>query len=441
MTQREIMEYLEDLGKGGITPGLGRIRELLRRMGDPQEKLRYVHIAGTNGKGSTLSYLATILHKAGYKVGAYSSPAVFEYRERFRVGGRQISVKDLGRGVELVRQQAEAMVAEGLESPSVFEVETALAFWYFAEKNCDIAVVECGMGGMEDATNVIPAPEVCVLTRIGMDHMGFLGKTLGAIAGQKAGILKPGSRAVTVAQAPEAMEVIRRAAEAAGMVTSEQTEAAELPVLRIADPEKATAVKYGLKKQRFTYGGYKNLEISLAGTWQIENAALAVEAVEALRETGWKIPEKALREGLQQAQWKGRLTILSEKPLLVMDGAHNENAAKQLARSIEIYFTNKRIIYIMGILKDKDVSTIVKTTAPYADCIFTVKTPNNPRAMSSVELAEEVREVNPNVTSTDSVEEALEMARLMAGREDVILAFGSLSFLGKLNQVVEEEKK
>lgn len=429
MKYQEALEYIDSLKNYGIVPGLDSIRELCRRLGDPQEELAFVHIAGTNGKGSVLAYVSTILKCAGYKVGRYISPAIREYRERIQINGRMISRKALGELMEEIREACDSMTADGLLHPTPFEVETALGFLYFCREKCDLVVLETGMGGRLDATNVIRNTRVAVLASISMDHMQYLGKTLSAIAGEKAGILKPGCRAVTMEQEPEAMEVIR-----------ERAEQLQLP-LTVAAVSQAKRVRYGLEKQRFDYDGMKDLEIRLAGRCQISNAVLAVEVCRALIVCGYEIPEKALRLGLQETRWPGRFTVLARKPLFVIDGAHNEDAAKKLAESIEFYFTNKRIIYIMGVLKDKEYDKIIELTAHYADQILTVAAPGNPRAMSSYELAREAAKVHPRVTAVDSLEEAVEISYLLAGKEDVILAFGSLSYLGRLMEILEEREK
>lgn len=425
MNYKETMEYLASIQSYGIVPGLESIRELCRRLGNPQDSLQFVHIAGTNGKGSTLAYISVILKNAGYRVGRYISPVIFEYRERIQVNLRPITKAALCEGVKLVRQCCDAMVAEGFPHPTPFEVETALAFWYFREQKCDIVVLETGMGGLNDATNLITTTLVAVLASISMDHMKFLGNSLEEIAAQKAGIIKTGCRVVSMKQSPSAMEVIRKTAEKKGCL------------LQIADGETAAHIRYGVEKQRFDYKGMKGLEIRLAGKFQIDNAVLAIETVNALQELGFQITEKVLRKGLADTVWKGRFTVLSRKPYFIADGAHNEDAARKLANSIEFYFTNKRIIYIMGILKDKEYEKIIGLTHRYADQIITVTPPDNPRAMHAYALAQEIVKVHPQVTAVDSLEEAVEMSYLLAGKDDVIIAFGSLSYLGRLIKIVE----
>ncbi len=429
MTEREAMEYMDSCAGLGIIPGLASERELCRRLGNPQNSLRFVHIAGTNGKGSVSAYVATVLKNAGYRVGRYISPTIFKYRERIQVNDRCISVKALCEGVELIREKCGEMVEEGLAHPTPFEIETALGFWYFQRKRCDIVVLETGMGGLNDATNVIENTEVAVLTSISMDHMKFLGDTPEKIAEQKAGILKRGCIAVSAAQTDGVMEVVR-----------ERARRLRCPLVTMRRQE-LSRVRYGLEKQQFDYAGYRQLEITLAGSVQPENAALAVDVLLALKEKGFRITEEKLRQGLKETVWQGRFTVIHKKPYFVVDGAHNEDAAKRLADSIEFYFTNKRIIYIMGVLKDKEYEKIIARTHSYADQIITVSTPGNPRALPAYELAREVAKVHQNVTAADSLEEAVEMSMLLAGKDDVILAFGSLSYLGRLMEIVEAKDR
>ena len=428
MNYREALEYVDSLKKYGVVPGLDTIRELCRRLGNPQDKLAFVHIAGTNGKGSTLSFVSTVLQCAGYRVGRYISPTIFQYCERIQVNQRPISQACLGRLFDQVKAACEDMASEGFSHPTAFEAETALAFCYFLEKKCDIVVLEAGMGGEQDSTNLITNTKVAVLSSISMDHMQFLGDTLEQIARQKAGIIKPGCRVVTLRQDPAAEAVIAGKAKQCGCS------------VLTADPAEAAHIRYGWKRQSFDIDSYRKLTISLAGRYQIENAVLAVRVIEALSDAGFPVTETALRKGLLTARWPGRFQVISEKPLFVIDGAHNEDAARKLADSIEFYFTNKRIVYIMGMLRDKEYERVIAITHKYADPIITVATPDNPRALSAYELATAVSRVHGNVTAAASLEEAVEMAYLLAGKEDVILAFGSLSFLGRLTEAVKERK-
>ena len=428
MNATEALEYVEGCKKYGVVPGLDSIRRLLERLGDPQKELKIVHIAGTNGKGSVLAMLSGALFRAGFRTGAYSSPELAEHRDMFRINGKMIPKTEFAKSMEQVSRAAEELAAEGYPHPTYFEVDTALAFLWFREKKCDIAVVETGMGGLEDATNVIPAPLVCVLASISMDHMGVLGDTLEEIAAQKAGIIKPGSRVVSLLQKPEAMRVIEEACEKQGC-----------PLI-VADPRKASGIRRSLKGQRFSYKGLKDLFLSLAGTWQIDNAVLALEALQALSEEGFLVPEPKLRQALGEVRWPGRFQVIAGSPLLVVDGAHNEAGAQRLMESIRFYFTNRRIVYIIGILKDKEAEKIIRLTCSIPEAVITTSDSANPRSTPPVELAELVRPYCANVTAADSPREALELAELLAGRDGIIVAFGSLSFQGKLMEGVEERQ-
>lgn len=429
MKYEQALEYLEKAKSLGVVLGLESITELCRRLGNPQEELKFVHIAGTNGKGSIMAYVSTVLMKAGYKTGRYDvSPRMRDYREMIQVNGRMITKKAVGELTEVVKAASDSMVEEGLPHPTVVEMETAMGFLYFKEMGCQIVVLETGLGGLLDATNVVKNTLVAAFASISMDHMDFLGKTLSAIAEQKAGIIKPGCSVVTGIQEPEVMEVLRKYAK------NNDCD------LIAADDRNATKVRYGITKQQFDYGGLKNIEITLAGKCQISNCVTAIEVLKALEAKGFPISEKALRSGLKETKWDGRFTVLKKQPLIIADGAHNEDAAKKLADSLRFYFTNKRIVYIMGVLRDKEYDKVIAETYSLADQIITLTPPGNPRALSAYDLAVAVREYHPNVTAVDSVEEAVEIAELLAGKDDVIVAFGSLSFLGRLMDILEKKK-
>lgn len=425
MNYKQAMEYMDETAKYGSVPGLTNIINLCKKLGNPQNDLKFVHIAGTNGKGSTLAYISTVLKEAGYRVGRYVSPTIFEYRERIQVNERMISKDALCRHLENIQAAIAELEAEGQPHPTPFEIETALGFLYFKEKKCDIVVLETGLGGTLDATNLITTTIVSVIASVSMDHMAFLGDTLAEIAENKAGILKNGIPVVTMEQKPEAMQVIERKAK-------------ELHCeLTVALETEASKIRYGVEKQKFDYKEYKGLEIGLAGKCQIANAVLAVEVLRVLAKNGFPIKEQALRDGLKKTVWRGRFSVIAKKPLFIVDGAHNEDAAIKLADSIRFYFTNKKIIYIMGILKDKEYEKIIANTAPYAEQIITVTTPKNPRALPAYELAKAVKDYHPNVTAVDSLQEAVEMSYLLADKDSVIIAFGSLSYLGELIEIVE----
>lgn len=428
MNYREVMDYVESLKVYGSVPGLLNIENLCRKLGNPQDTLTFVHIAGTNGKGSVLSFVSTVLKEAGYRTGRYISPVIFDYRERIQIGGRMISKADLCRGMSLVKGICEELTAEGQPHPTAFEIETALAFWYFREKKCDIVVLETGMGGELDATNIVKNTAAAVFTSISFDHRNILGNSLAQIARAKAGIMKPECRVITTWQPEEVIKELGSKAESLGLS------------LTMTEQGKAQKIKSTLEKQKFSYDNLSDLEIRLTGRYQIDNASLAIETIRALSKQGYPVSEKALRKGLMEAVWPGRFQLLCKKPVFIADGAHNPEGAKGLADSIGFYFTNKRIIYIMGILRDKDKEEILRVTCPHAQQILTVPTKGE-RGMSSYELACEVRKFHDNVTALDSVQEAVELSFLLAGKEDVVVAFGSLSYLGELIETVANRDK
>lgn len=432
MNYRESMEYMEEMSVLGSVPGLASTAELCKRLGNPQDSLFFVHIAGTNGKGSALAYVYSILRAAGYRAGCFTSPAVYAYREKIQVNGKEILAREFAEWMSLVREEADRMADEGLPHPTVFEMETAVSFLYFKEQCCDIVLLECGMGGSLDATNIIRNTFVAAFSSISMDHMAFLGKTLTEIAEHKAGILKPAAEVVCGVQEPEVLGILKRRAGEASF--------------RAVERERLSHIRYGLERQRFdyrTYGGtlYRRLEIPLAGMVQPENAALAVEIVEALAKKGFSVTEKQLRQGLSGARWPYRFEIAAKKPYFILDGAHNEDAAKRLAEGIRFYFTNKKILYIIGVLKDKEYEKVIAQTYAYAEQIITVTPPGQARALTGHELALTAAAYHPHVTEAGSLEEAAEMAYLLAEKDWVILAFGSLSYLGELGRIVRNRKQ
>ena len=427
LTDREVQEFIEKNAARGSILGLDNVRELAKRMEHPEKDLKIIHIAGTNGKGSILAYLSAILQEAGYKVGRYLSPVIYDYREKIQVNGKKITKKALAEGIEIIQNCMEEMENDKLPLPTLFEIETVLALWYFKEKKCDFVILETGMGGKTDATNFIENPLLCIFASISMDHMAFLGNSLTEIAQVKAGILRKDVCAVSAGQPVEAKTVLVNAAKTIGA--------------KLVFTKGPQNVKYGLEQQSFDYLDYKKCRIHISGVWQPENAAVAIEAACQLQNMGYHIPKEAVYQGLKNARWPGRFTILSKNPLFIMDGAHNEDAAKKLRKSFETYLKGKPLIFIIGVLKDKEYDKILMHTADLASQIITVTPPENPRALGAYELAKAAEKYCPGVTMADSLEEAVEMASLLAGKECAIIAFGSLSYLGKLEAVVKEKQK
>lgn len=429
MNYREAREYLQDASRYGSVLGLENMKEMLERLGNPQNDLKFIHIAGTNGKGSVLAYLSTVLKEAGYRVGRYISPTLFSYRERIQVNERLIEREALARLTTDIAEVIDKMCREGKPHPTVFEIETVLGFLYFREQQCDMVVLEAGLGGLLDATNVVSTSVMEILTSISMDHLGILGNSLEEIAQNKAGIIKPGTMVITCEQKPEAKAVIEQVCKEKGCK------------LRIAQMPQEGQIEYGYERQRFSYGECQDIEISLAGAYQIENAALAVEAVLGLRSLGYEISENALLEGMKKARWKGRFTVLCKDPVFVIDGAHNRDAARMLEESIDLYFSDKRLHYIMGVFKDKEYEEIIRLTAPKAEDIIAIETPENERALPAKDLAQAIAKVNSHVETASDIKSAVEKSMELAGKDDVILAFGSLSFLGDVTKALDTVRR
>lgn len=428
MNYEEAREYLDQVSKGGSILGLDNMRELLKRLENPQDSLKFVHISGTNGKGSVLAYVSTVFKEAGYRTGRYISPTLFSYREKIQVNESFIGREDLARLTEEVKKAAEEMQNSGKGFPTIFEIETALAFLYFAEQKCDIVILETGLGGALDATNVITTSVMEVITSISMDHMEFLGDTLGKIALQKAGIIKPHTSVVSAVQDMEAMEVIRDVCRKKECVFD------------TVDQEQIKDISCGYEGQSFSYKDWKNIKISLMGSYQIKNAALALEAIEALRKLGYELNDKAVYQGMKTAVWKGRFTVISKEPFIIMDGAHNQAAAEELVRSLKLYYPGKKFYYIFGMFRDKDYHQVIRLTAPLAEHIVTVETPENPRALPAEELKKAVAEVNPSVEAAGNLRMAVNQVMEQIDKDAVIVIFGSLSFLGEAEMAVNRYK-
>ena len=428
MNYEEAREYLDQVSKGGSVLGLDNMRELLKRLENPQDGLKFVHISGTNGKGSVLAYVSTVFKEAGYRTGRYISPTLFSYREKIQVNESFIGREDLAHLTEEVKKAAEEMQNSGKGFPTIFEIETALAFLYFAEQKCDIVILETGLGGALDATNVITTSVMEVITSISMDHMEFLGDTLGKIALQKAGIIKPHTSVVSAVQDMEAMEVIRDVCRKKECVFD------------TVDQEQIKDISYGYEGQSFSYKDWKNIKISLMGSYQIKNAALALEAIEALRKLGYELNDKAVYQGMKTAVWKGRFTVISKEPFIIMDGAHNQAAAEELVRSLKLYYPGKKFYYIFGMFRDKDYHQVIRLTAPLAEHIVTVETPENPRALPAEELKKAVAEVNPSVEAAGNLRMAVNQVMEQIDKDAVIVIFGSLSFLGEAEMAVNRYK-
>ena len=403
--------YLDSYSWLGSRLGLERIRELMNRLGNPQDQLRMIHLAGTNGKGSTACFLASMLSAAGDRTGLFTSPYIHTFHERMQVDGAPIPDEALERIVDRVRLHADAMA----DHPTTFELVTAVAFCWFLEVGCDIVVLETGMGGGLDATNVIAFPLLTVITPIDMDHAEYLGDTITKIARAKAGIIKPCCPVVTAVQRPEAADVL---AETAGEKNAPLT---------VVDLSLLSPGPFSLEAgQRFSFGALSDLSIRLLGRYQMENAALALTALEILETQGFPVPETAIRHGLAAARWPGRFELAATNPAVIIDGGHNAQGALALADNLTRYFPERKIVFVMGVLTDKDLPGIIAPILPLAEQIYTF-TPNSPRAMEAFALA---RHVTESGTPAEAIEggaaPALARAKASAGREGVVCYFGSL---------------
>ena len=423
MTYREARVYLDEMSKYGSVLGLDTIRGLLRELGDPQDDLKFIHIAGTNGKGSVLAYTSMILSEAGYRIGRYVSPTVVSYLERIQVDAKWISEEKFAELTERVRNAIARLETAGEDLPTVFEIETAIAFLYFKEMKCDLVVLEAGLGGELDATNIIRNTVCAVFVSISRDHLGVLGNTLAEIAENKAGIIKSGCAVVSARQKDSVSSILRSRAEKYGCSYVQ------------AEPELAEVEKEDYHGIYFSYKEFRSLHTVMAGKNQIGNAAAALEVIRTLRQTGYKIPGDAVKRGMERTQWPGRFSCIGEDPVFILDGAHNEDAALKLRESVEVYFPGRRLIGIMGVFKDKEYEKIVQTMGPLMSVIYAVDLPDEKRGLPSEKLAEVLEKYCPCVNRPDiserqrAVDCAVRAALLEAEKEDVIMAFGSLSYL------------
>ena len=424
MTYDQALDFIYDVSLKGRKKGLSRIRELLFRMGDPQKKLRYVHVAGTNGKGSTCAMIEKILRTAGYKTGLYTSPHLLRFNERVRVNGLEITDEDLIRYTEDIVGIVESME----ERPSFFEIATAVMFRYFADAGCDIVVLETGLGGRLDATNIIDAPEVSVITTIDFDHTADLGDTRELIAREKAGIIKHGRPVVVGTEDPEALGSILQKAEEEGSTVHRA-------------PEKPEFLGICGKRQRFLYKGTE-YETGLLGRHQLMNAVTAIETVEVLRELGYGISDRDIQEGITQTVWKGRFQPIPEKNI-VIDGAHNPEGSRSAAEALADYSSEKPVV-IYGCLADKDWQTMIDIIAPCGEEFFLSPIKENPRAIDPAVPAAYLTDKGYKAVCCGSVEEALEKSGARAEElgtfvfcaGSLYLATEALEVLGETNSQI-----
>ena len=426
MTYNEAVERINSLLVFGSQPGLERIGELVRRLGSPDKSLRFVHVAGTNGKGSTCALIAAALREQGYKTGLFISPYVLEFRERFMINGEMIPPQTLAGIVEEIYPLVETMKAEG-KIITEFEFVFAAALVWYAREKCDIVVLETGLGGRFDATNIIDCPLVSVITSISLDHTKILGDTYAKIAFEKCGIIKQGGKTVAYAdQKPEALDVIRN-------IAAERDNE-----FILADSSSAESLHEGLDGIRYTIpfdGNTLELSLRLTGAHQVKNSVTALCALGALRKRGIAVSDDAIKRGFASVSFPARMELLSTEPVVLLDGAHNPGGAQALANAIRQYIPEKRRVGIVGMLADKDIDTALGMLLPLFDEIITVA-PDNPRKMPAEELAGKVSSYCGNVCSFDDYTQAYEYALSRTGRDDALIIFGSLYLASSMRAVI-----
>lgn len=452
MNIQEAVDYINTHTWSQWRLGLDRTRELLAELGDPQKRLRFVHVAGSNGKGSTCAMLERILREAGYRTGFFPSPYIEDFRERIQVCGEYITEEALCDITERVRAVADAME----DHPSQFEIITAIGMLYFAEQNCDMVVLEVGLGGEFDATNVIDAPEVAVIAHIGLEHTEYLGDTLEKIARTKCGIIKRGSDVVLGDNDPEVMRV------------AEEVCAERVCPLQIARPDRICSTEVSLEGQTFVVGAVSadvqdrlmpyritagtQMRLALTGQYQLYNASLVLTTIEVLRSRGFAISDSAVKRGLAEVKWPARFEVLCREPVFILDGGHNPQCAQALAESLEVYICGKpsaggtipddrKVLFMMGVLADKDYEDIIDTLAPYA-AGFVCVTPDSPRALPAQDLAAYLQKRGFDAQPCETVEEGIKTSLRKAdeagrtGDESTprrpVIAFGSLYMAGAI---------
>lgn len=416
-TAEEAIKYLNDCHWATWKLGLSRTKDLLHLLGDPQKNLKFVHIAGTNGKGSTCAMTESVLRHAGYKTGMFPSPYIERFNERIQVDCEEIPDTDLARITGIVADAADSME----DHPRHFELVTAIGMMWFAEQNCDIVVLEVGMGGAFDSTNVIDPPEAAVICNIGLDHTQYLGNTVEEIAETKGGIIKPGSPVVLYDNIPSVCSVIEKIAD-------EKEDRVYYARDVVMEP-----VSSSLKGQTFIADG-NEYTLSLLGKHQLQNAKVVLKITEALRDRGWDIPEIAVKEGLLAARWPARFELLNNDPVFILDGGHNPQCAEAMAESVSEYLPGKKVTFLIGMLADKDYSMTLDIIAPYAS-EFVCLTPESERALPAEELAKMIVSKGFKAEPCSSTTEGIEKAY---SKGNPVVAFGSLYMAGSIRKMFHD---
>lgn len=428
MNYNEALQFIHESHKFGMRLGLDNIKKLLELLGNPQNNLKIIHVAGTNGKGSTCSFISSILKESGYKVGLYTSPFLETFTERIRVNGENISEEEVGKIVSLIKEKIEIMVSEGYSYPTEFEIVTAMAFYYYNQEKVDFVALEVGLGGRYDATNVIDKPVVSAITSISLDHTGILGDTLAKIAFEKGGIIKEDCPTIVYPQQEEASEVIKN------ICAEKKSKYIECDFKNIEI--KSSNINSQIYNCNINGKELRDLEIKLIGDHQIKNSIVALNVIEYLNDIKiTNISEENIRKGLLETKWPGRIEKISENPMFIIDGAHNEEGAKSLANSIDKYFENKNKILVIGMLEDKDIDSVLDLLIPKFNKVITT-TPDNPRAIDANKLKEKIERYNIEVTCKPNIKEAVDYALEISNKDDVIISAGSLYMIGNVRTII-----
>ena len=425
MNYKEAIKYIESTGKFGINLGLLRIERLCELMGNPEKDLNIIHVAGTNGKGSIATFISSILKSQGYKVGIYTSPYIQRFTERIKINDTEISENDVAMLVDEMLPHIEVLLKEGLDHPTEFEIITASAFKYFRDNNVHIVVLEVGLGGRYDATNVV-TPILSVITTISLDHVNILGDTLGKIAFEKAGIIKENIPVVIYPQDKEVMDVIEK------VILQKKSKAHFVTDITY---DIVSDTKDGIVFNAKGETEYKNLTIHLLGIHQVINALTALKSIEIIKRLGYEITEKAIYCGFQNAKWPGRFEILCENPYIVLDGGHNLQGINALVYGAKRYFGGKKIRIVCGMLRDKNYEDMLEVLTTICEDFITVA-PNNPRALSSAQLCDVIIKMGKSAIAADSIKEAVEIGFNKLNNDDVLLFCGSLYMIGEARTII-----
>ena len=423
MDYQQAVDYIESPALPRGRYGLERLKQALELLGNPQHKVRFVHVAGTNGKGSCAAMLASVLKEAGYRTGLYISPHLRRYNERMQVDGVDISDDDLIRAAQRVKEVCEQLGG----TPIVFEVLTLMALWYFAERRCDFVVLEVGIGGKLDATNCIPAPAAALIAQLGFDHTETLGSTIEEIAAQKGGIAKPGSQLVMAEQEPAALRVVEQLCREQGCGFT------------VADPERLQVLSTSPEGQRLRDRTYGELLLPLAGFHQVKNAANVLTVVEVLKGEGFAIPDRAVRQGIERTVWPARFERLSRSPDFILDGGHNPQCVQAAVQALQDYYPGKKVVFLTGMMKDKDSAAMLAKMAEVAKA-FVCLHADSERAFGAQELAREIEDtLGLAAYPAASAQEGCALAQRLAGEQGVVCALGSLYLAGEIRAVFHRE--